>query len=217
MNEDPRRDPGLFDLPLDAPPPGTSEVDEPAESTPPRSRERERLRTLPLFDASSETPEEPAIDSRQEAALRGRPVGVPSLPSPRFAPLARRLAGAAGDLVILAAAGVLAAAGAGAMGVTTTRDHLPALLLFVLVFSFLYSVVPLAFWGSTPGMSWAGLVARTGAGEPLSFGQTALRWLASWVTWVSLGLLGLLSLTGRSLTDRLSGSGTYVTVALEAP
>ena len=83
------------------------------------------------------------------------------------------------------------------------------LAVFVLAWSFLYFVVPLAFWGATPGMSWAGLVSRTAATEPISFGQSALRWLGTWLTWTLGGLPGLLAWTGRSLADRLSGSGTY--------
>ena len=55
----------------------------------------------------------------------------------------------------------------------------------------------------------AGLVARTGTSEPLSFGQTAQRWVATWLTWALAGLPGLLALSGRSLADRLSGSRTY--------
>ena len=90
-----------------------------------------------------------------------------------------------------------------------------ALLLFLLAWSFLYFVVSLAFWGQTPGMAWAGLIARSGASEPLSFGQTAQRWAATWLTWALVGLPGLLALSGRSLADRLSGSRTYE-VELEA-
>ncbi|MBZ0149688.1 MAG: branched-chain amino acid ABC transporter permease [Pseudorhodoplanes sp.] len=71
------------------------------------------------------------------------------------------------------------------------------------------AVISLAFWGQTPGMAWVGLVARTVAGEPLSFGQTALRWAGSWLTWATLGLAGLSALSGRSLADRVSGSATY--------
>ena len=59
-------------------------------------------------------------------------------------------------------------------------------------------------------MLWAGLVARCGASEPLSFGQSVARWLATWLTWLLGGLPGLLALSGRSLVDRLSGSTTFV-------
>ena len=62
-----------------------------------------------------------------------------------------------------------------------------------------------------PGMAWCGLIARSEETEPLSFGQTAMRWLGHWLTWLLLGLPGLLALSGRSLADRLSGSSTYET------
>ena len=111
--------------------------------------------------------------------------------------------------MVLGAVGAVAALGARWLGAAIGRAELAPLAVFLLAFSFLYSVISLAFWGQTPGMAWAGLVARSIAGEPLSFGQTALRWLGSWLTWATLGLAGLLALTGRSLADRLSGSATY--------
>ena len=76
-------------------------------------------------------------------------------------------------------------------------------------FSFLYSVVTLAFWGQTPGMVAAGLMARSHGDQPLSFGQTGLRWLAGLLTVALGGLPLLVALTGRSFADRLSGSATY--------
>jgi len=216
MNEDAPREPDLFDLPLDGPPPAAPESDREPTGAPRRAAASEPARTLPLFEAESEPAAAAGSDSRREAALRGRPVAVPSPPSePRTASPVRRLIGTVGDLLILAAVGALASAGAAGLGVTPASGRLPALLLFVVVFSFLYSVVPLAFWGSTPGMSWARLVARNGAREPLSFGQTALRWLATWATWASLGLLGLVALSGRSLADRLSGSRTFEVLSSE--
>ena len=101
-------------------------------------------------------------------------------------------------------------------GVLGLPDHLDAfgfaesgLLLFLLAWSFLYFVIALAFWGQTPGMAWAGVIARARAEEPLSFGQTVRRWAGAWLTWALAGLPGLLALTGRSLADRLSDSRTY--------
>lgn len=86
------------------------------------------------------------------------------------------------------------------------------LAVFVAVFSFLYTVIPLAFWGRTLGMTRVGLVA-SGGDEPqgaLTFGQTALRWSGGLLTVALLGLPSLLALLGgRSLTDRLSGSRTW--------
>lgn len=123
--------------------------------------------------------------------------------------MAVRLRAACGDLAILLGVGAAAAVGATLLGAELSLASLPALLVFLLSFSFLYCVVSLAFWGQTPGMAWCGLVARSQETEPLSFGQTALRWLGHWLTWALLGLPGLLALSGRSLADRLSGSGTY--------
>jgi len=120
-----------------------------------------------------------------------------------------RVRAAFGDLAVLLASGVVAALGARWLDVPFVAGQLAPLAFFVLSFSFLYFVVPLAFWGGTPGMIWAGLAARTEVSEPLSFGQTVLRWLGTWITWALLGLPGLLALTGRSLTDRISGSATY--------
>jgi hypothetical protein len=128
------------------------------------------------------------------------------VPTARLGP---RLRAAAGDVVVLAAVGALAALGARALGAAVGVETLAPLALFLAAFSFLYSVISLAFWGQTPGMAFAGLVARTPAGEPLSFGQTALRWAGAWLTWATLGAAGLLAVTGRSLVDRLSGSATY--------
>ena len=84
----------------------------------------------------------------------------------------------------------------------------PAVALFLLSFSFLYTVVPLAFWGHTPGMAWAGLDARGRDGEPLAFDQTARRWIGGILTLLLLGLPLLLAFGGRSLSDLLSGSET---------
>ena len=132
-------------------------------------------------------------------------------PAAATAAIPRRLRAACGDLAILTSAGAVAAVGATLLGARLSVASLPALFVFLLSFSFLYCVVSLAFWGQTPGMAWCGLIARSEETEPLSFGQTAMRWLGHWLTWLLLGLPGLLALTGRSLADRLSGSSTYET------
>lgn len=122
--------------------------------------------------------------------------------------IGRRLAAGAADLLVHVAVAVLALAGCRYLGVTPALADWPALALFLLSFSFLYTVVPLAFWGHTLGMTWAGLTAESAEGEPLSFDQTARRWLGALLTLATLGLALLLALTGRSLADRLSGSHT---------
>ncbi len=123
--------------------------------------------------------------------------------------IGRRLASGAADLLVHAAVGVLALAGCRYLGVTPGVRDWPALAVFLLSFSFLYTVVPLAFWGHTLGMTWAGLSSQSREGEPLSFDQTTRRWLGMLLTLAALGLPLLLALTGRSLVDRMSDSSTF--------
>lgn len=133
--------------------------------------------------------------------------------------IVRRAAGGAADLLVHLAVGVLAVAGCRWLGVVPVVHDWPALTVFLLSFSFLYTVVPLAFWGHTLGMTWAGLTSQSLDGEPLSFDQTARRWLGALLTLATLGLPLLLALGGRSLADRLSGSLTSLSsfVALNRP
>jgi len=106
---------------------------------------------------------------------------------------------------VLAAAAVLVV-GAHALGAPLSHGRWAALAAPLLTFSFLYTVVALAFWGRTPGGAAAGLMARSLDGRPLSFGQAARRWLAGLLTVAGAGLPALVALSGRSLGDRLSGS-----------
>ena len=122
--------------------------------------------------------------------------------------LGDRLLGGFADLAVQLVMSGLALAAVHSMGVTVSwADWMPFAVL-ALVFSFLYWVVPLAFWGQTPGMAWVGHSARAGGGEALTFGQTFRRWLGALVTLVLAGLPMLLALTGRSFTDRISDSYT---------
>lgn len=213
MNESPREEPVLFDLPL-APEPAA-----PAEAVPvpPRRARRpagERPESLPLFTDEELAGVEPVAardaDGDELPAPRPRPVALPRpRPEAAVATLVPRLRASAGDLLVLGAVATVAIAGARVLGAPVAAERMPAVGTFVLAWSFLYFVVSLAFWGQTPGMAWAGLVARSGETEPLSFGQTARRWAATWMTWACAGLPGLLALTGRSFADRLSGSRTY--------
>lgn len=120
-----------------------------------------------------------------------------------------RLAAAGADLLIHAAVAVGIVLGSRAMGVKPTLDEWPAVLVFLLAFSFLYAVVPLAFWGHTLGMAWAGISSRNRDGEPLTFDQTTRRWAGGILTLATLGLPLLLARRGRTLSDLLSGSETY--------
>ncbi len=122
-----------------------------------------------------------------------------------------RLLGGVADLTLhLAVLGAMVLAVL-AMGVPVGLENWPPFALFALLFSFLYSVIPLAFWGQTPGMAWVGHVARTEADEPLTFGQTVNRWLGAVLTAALVGLPLLLAISGRSLADRLSHSVTQQT------
>ncbi|HXO28273.1 MAG TPA: RDD family protein [Thermoanaerobaculia bacterium] len=132
--------------------------------------------------------------------------GAP-IPSDRVG-IGRRAAAGAADLLVHVAVAVLALAGCRTLGVMPAVADWPAFGVFLLSFSFLYTVVPLAFWGHTLGMTWAGLTAESTGGEPLSFDQTARRWLGALLTLATAGLPLLLALSGRSLADRLSGSRT---------
>ena len=58
-------------------------------------------------------------------------------------------------------------------------------------------------------MAWAGLVSQNRDGEPLTFDQTARRWLGAVLTLAAAGLPLLVALSGRSLADLLSGSVTW--------
>ena len=191
--------PLLFDLPL-----GEREREEEPQPSPPEAAPE------PLF-----------LDQQWPPPPRAEPWGAPE-PSPEAAswepePAAEGVAARLGDrlkagLADLAAhvgAALAALVGAELLGARPDLDDLPALALYLAAFSFLYTVVPLAFWGHTPGMAWAGLASRAPGGEPLSFGQTVRRWLAGVATVAALGLPLLLALGGRSLADLLSGSRTY--------
>ncbi len=226
MNENSRHEPGLFDLPIEAPPPGPPgelEGEAGREEGTPSEPEIQPLFDLRATSASAHSLHVERVTGRASGGsmqATGAQPGPRAVPGPTGplpgAPLSRRLRGAFGDLLILASAGVLAATGAHSLGSSLAPEKVPALLLFVVAFSFLYTVIPLAFWGETPGMAWAGLVARARGVEPLSFGQTVLRWFGTWLTWLLLGLPGLLALGGRSLADRMSDSRTYESAALSS-
>jgi uncharacterized RDD family membrane protein YckC len=130
-------------------------------------------------------------------------------PAHEFARRGTRIAAGVADLVVHAAVGMGALFGCWGLGVRPTLAEMPAGGLFLLAFSFLYIVLPLAFWGHTPGMAWAGITAHNRDGEPLTFDQTARRWLGGVLTFLLAGLPLLLAFGGRSLTDWISGSATY--------
>jgi len=201
------QEPSLFDLPLDGPVTAAPESpDEPeieGDDEEPLLYEPEPRRAPPPVPAP---PGAPAAALAPHAA---RPSTRP--PTLQRAPLSARLLAGLADLAVHLALAVALLFGSRLLGVEAGLGDWPALALFLLVFSFLYTVLPLAFWGQTPGMAWAGLVARAAGGESLTFGQTGRRWLAGLLTVALLGLPALLAAGGgRSLTDRLSGSDTYL-------
>jgi uncharacterized RDD family membrane protein YckC len=228
--EDP--EPSLFDLPLDLPDhdrlpplaldaPDDFEDDSPEIEPPP-------LRPRPVRDDRSERGdrgergERSGPDRSAPAAPPVRrsapvPAAAPAPPaketdeaagSSRRAGLGSRLAAGLADLLVHAAVIALALAGARLLGATPTLAEWPPLAIFLLSFSFLYTILPLAFWGQTLGMTWAGLLSRNRDGEPLTFDQTARRWLGGLLTTATLGLPLLVASKGRTLTDLLSGSST---------
>jgi uncharacterized RDD family membrane protein YckC len=207
------QEPGLFDLPLDlpdrdrlAPPALDAEEDEATEPPP--------LRPRPVRD------ERGGLDRSAPAPAPRRPAPVPPVAAApvkeveetpgtsRRAGVGSRLAAGLADLLVHAAIVALALAGSRLLGATPTLAEWPPLAIFLLAFSFLYTILPLAFWGQTLGMTWAGLLSRNKDGEPLTFDQTARRWLGGLLTTATLGLPLLLASKGRTLTDLLSGSST---------
>ena len=95
------------------------------------------------------------------------------------------------------------------LGVELRWSFWPPFAGLALIFSFLYWMVPVAFWGQTPGMAWVGQAARSVGDEPLTFYQAFLRWAGALITTALAGLPQLLSLkAGGSLSDRLSESKT---------
>lgn len=191
--EEPTDEPLLFDLPLEP------ERDRPAPLAPPVERKRAAAPRIPVPEP------EPDLGALLDETGPGTAGAVHD---PDRAGVGSRLAAGAADLLVHAAVGVGVLLGCRYLGVRPVLSDWPGLALFLLSFSFLYTVVPLAFWGHTPGMAWAGLDARSRDGEPLAFDQTARRWLGGVFTSLLLGLPLLLALGGRSLSDLLSGSET---------
>jgi uncharacterized RDD family membrane protein YckC len=227
------QEPSLFDLPLDLPdrdrlPPERIDPEDeddfaaPAVSPPPPLTPLTASPSPPL--AASPPPparprparlDPPPVERLEKSApRRPQPAPVPVAPAletgaPGRARLGTRLAAGLADLLVHAAIAAVALGGARLLGAEPTLDEWPPLLLFLLSFSFLYTILPLAFWGQTLGMTWAGIASRNRDGEPLTFDQTARRWLGGLLTTATLGLPLLVAIRGRTLTDLLSSSATY--------
>lgn len=191
----------LFDLPLDRPAAARSQTETRTET---RRTPAPRPRPAP---APAPPPARTAAvreDEDDEADLGGEEAEA----TPR-AGLGSRLAAGMADLLVHAAVLMILLIGTRLLGVRAALSDAPAFGVFLLTFSFLYTIVPLAFWGHTLGMAWTGLVAQNRDGEPLTFDQTARRWLGAVLTLAAAGLPLLLALGGRSLADLLSGSVTW--------
>lgn len=188
----------LFDLPLDRAPadPVEAAVQSPLPLAEEAAAEFQEESSLDIFD------DDPAVSELP-------PVSDPRPPS-KPATVTLRLRAAAGltDLGFCAAVMVMLLVALLAQGVRLDVSDWPGGAVFLLSFSFLYAVLPLAFWGRTPGMALVGLRASSTDGRPLSFRQAVLKWLGSVLTVALAGLPLLLALSGRSLSDLLSGSMT---------
>lgn len=202
---DPEEEPLLFDLPLSAP--GSREEPDELPVTPRRPPPEARRPAAPPAARSGRSGPVPVPAAEIEMEEDAEPARAAS----EFAGSGKRLAAGLADLVVHAAIGVLALLGCRGLGVRPELSEVPAFAAFLLSFSFLYTVLPLAFWGHTPGMAWAGITSHNTPrnGEPLTFDQTVRRWLGAILTSALAGLPLLLAFGGRTLTDWVSGSATY--------
>lgn len=172
-------------------------------------RER-RPRTLhgpkePVDDAADELATESGEDDKAEVeASADHPISSDDQPA-----LVDRLASGLADLAVQA---IVLASMIGIVRLMDVpfgaEDWMPFAIL-ALAFSFVYWVVPLAFWGQTPGMAWRGQIVRTPEDEALTFAQATLRWCGALLTLGLAGLPLLLAASGASLSDRLSQSRTH--------
>ncbi|HEV8239078.1 MAG TPA: RDD family protein [Thermoanaerobaculia bacterium] len=174
-----------------------------------RGRQQATLFELDL-DEEATPPEEPIELPLVTASARApQRVAAAAAPEARTAPFRARIFAGLVDLGVHAAVAALALGGARLLEV---RPELPQqaapFALLLLVFSLFYSVVPLAFWGKTPGMAAVGLACQAGDDLPLTFAEALRRWVGELATVLLLGIPGLLVLGGerRSLADRWSGS-----------
>ncbi len=195
------------DLPLDTDPaePDAAERDVPQTLFPPPAADVDETPAAP--EPAALEADDPAVPEADDPAVLEAVVPEPPAPP---APLKDRLLAGLLDLGIQLLVVVAAVVASQAMGLVLGLDDWVPFVILGLDFSFLYWFIPLAFWGQTPGMAWVGHSALGTDGEPLTFGQTALRWIGAVVTLALAGLPMLLAAGGRSLTDRLSDTKTVV-------
>ncbi|MFQ5349398.1 MAG: RDD family protein [Thermoanaerobaculia bacterium] len=189
----------LFDLPLDS----TQDAPAPEIEQPPLPLEELETAEVLLEEVVPDSHVDELAPADDPALSVRPPAGGPPV-----ATLRQRAAAGLTDLGVCAAVMVMLLVALLAQGLRPALPDWPAGVLFLLTFSFLYAVLPLAFWGRTPGMALIGLKATTPDGRPLTFRQAVLKWLGSVLTVALVGLPLLLALGGRSLSDLLSGSLT---------
>lgn len=162
---------------------------------------------LPLSLAAEEEQGGEREDEREPGGEEG-PAAAPAATAAGepAAPVRARVVAGLLDLGfhLLVAGGALL--GASLLGAPPRPAQLPGFVALVLVVSLFYTVVPLAFWGRTPGMAAVGIACRSDDGQPIAFADAGRRWLGGLLSVLLLGLPALLLLAdGRSLADRLSG------------
>jgi uncharacterized RDD family membrane protein YckC len=178
---------------------GDAYADQDAVADPgPTADPPERDSTGPIHNEPDQTGPIESVDSERSA--------TPG--SPDRAPLVRRFHAAALDAAAMIAVLITLVGGATLLGAPSGLAALPYYLPTWLLFSLIYHVVPLLFWGSTPGMAYVGVVTRAITGGPLTVDQALRRWLAGAVTTLLLGLPGLMALSGASFADRVSHTTT---------
>ncbi len=171
---------------------------------PPTRPSTAALDELPLELTPEATGGEPR--AQEELPLAGS-AAVPVATAPGAGESRAARLGAGGlDAGVVAAATLAAWVGTRLLGIAPSGRLLPAFAVFALIFSFLYHVFPLAFWSRTPGMAFAGLVARAAGDQPPSFAQSLARWAGLVLTAATFGLAALLAPGGRTPADRLSGT-----------
>ncbi len=190
----------LFDLPLERP--DRSVPAEPAAASPPT-------------ETAAGTEPETALDATPDqtrlpldSAAREESFGAPDDKAAAALSLgARRVRAGALDAGVHLGVLVAAVLGTLALGARLDAGALAPFALLAAAFSFVYFVLPLTFWGRTPGMARFALTARAAGGVRLTIGQAVRRWLGAALTVLGLGLpLALLATNGRSLADRLSAT-----------
>jgi hypothetical protein len=209
--------PLLFDLPLAAPPPADRRARRSSAAQPVQvdlfepagdeidGQERGELGSR---REEEEAQLQAAAAAVAETATESEGAGEASV-GPVIAGVLSRVGAGLADAVLHL--GVLGGAylGVVALGVEPRIEDWPAFALLLAAFSFLSSVVSLAFWGQTAGMAWRRLQTRDRLQRPLTFRQAALRWTGGLLTFATAGLPLLFALGGSSLADWMSRTVTY--------